>query len=143
MTNNTSAINCNPFISFSIRFLPARMKRLMYLASLTAIAKGTKIPEEQMMSKLNTLLNLSTTGDAALKLPIYISQLIWSNKEVFKNDIEVLTKAPGQTESAKESASRIIDATPTWFKYGDKQTVMHDILEIFTGNKGMFPVQTA
>lgn len=143
MSQTQSAASNNFFLKHSIQMLPARMKRLVFLASLTAIAKNTKIPEEHLISKLNSLLNLSSTGDAALKFPIHISQLIWANKEIFKNEIQTLTEEQTETYEAVESAVKIVDATPGWFRYADKEVLIKDLLSLFINQKGVFGMQAA
>lgn len=113
------------------------MKRIVFLASLTAIAKKTTVPEQALIGKLNTVLHLSTTGDAALKLPIHISQLIWSNQQVFKEDIAYLSGCEGGGQS-KQCAERIAEATPEWFTYAEPNALVADILTLFSHDNAIF-----
>lgn len=135
----TCVINKNPMIRFFIRFLPNRMKRLTFLASLAAVAKNTEEPNQEMIQKLNNLLGLASTGDAALKLPISVSSLIWSNKDIVVGDIYLLSKSHDGAPYVLESAERIVNALPTWFLYDNKENIVHDILELFTSCEEMFP----
>lgn len=135
------AVTKNPMIRLLITWLPARMKRIVFLASLTAIAKETNVPEEHLISKLNAVLNLSTTGDAALKLPIHISQLIWADKTVFTADIRTLTHCEGSELDAVKSAEHIATAVPAWFKYGEKTDLVKDIVSLFKADSCIFPNQ--
>ena len=126
-------------IRFFIRCLPNRIKRLTFLASLAAVAKNTKEPNQEMIQKLNNLLGLASTGDAALKLPISVSSLIWSNKDVVGGDIYLLSNSNNSAPYNLESAERIVAALPTWFLYDEKENIVHDILELFTSCEEMFP----
>lgn len=112
------------------------MKRIMYLASLTAVARETNVPEQALIQKLNHVLHLSSTGDAALKLPIHLSQLIWANKVVFRQDIQRLVSC--EPEEAQACAERIVDATPKWFSYGNQAAVIKDILQLFRKENHLF-----
>lgn len=138
---SSTAFTKNPMVRILITFLPARMKRIVFLASLTAIAKESNIPEEALLSKLNKVLSLSTTGNDALKLPIHVSKLIWANKEVFKKDIQLLTQCEGTEKAAVQSAEHIAASTPQWFKYGEKGEVVNDIMALFKSDSCIFPGQ--
>ena len=136
--SSSSVITTNPFVRAIITVLPARMKRIVFLASLTAIAKESNVPEKALLVKLNTLLNLSSTGDAALKLPIHISQLIWANKQVFKADIQTLRSCQTNDALAQTSAEHIVQATPDWFSYAEPTTLIKDILALFGQDSCIF-----
>lgn len=136
---NPCALTKNPLIRILITWLPARMKRIVFLASLTAIAKESNVPEKELISKLNALLSLSTTGDAALKLPIHISHLIWADKAVFKADIQTLTECEGNEVDAVKSAEHIASSVPAWFKYGEKGALVKDIIALFKADSRIFP----
>ena len=137
--NSTSAVTKNPMIRIIITWLPARMKRMVFLASLTAIAKGSNIPEEMLLSKLNTVLKLSTTGDSSLKLPIHIGKLIWADKTVYTKDIQTLTHCEGSEQAAVNSAEHIAATIPSWFKYGEKKDLVQDIMALFKADSCIFP----
>lgn len=137
-----SAVTKNPLIRAVITLLPRRMKRIVFLASLTAIAKETTVPDKWLIEKLNRSLSLCSTGDAALKLPIHCSQLIWSNQQVFKEDIQKLSASHEDDTGATESAERIATATPEWFSYDDRSTVIKDIIALFSQASCIFPNDT-
>jgi hypothetical protein len=135
---NDTAVTSNPLVRLAIGVLPDRMKRIMYLASLMAIAKDSNIPEEKLISKLNKVLKLSTTNDAALKLPIFLSQLIWSNETVFKADIETLTNCDSTDALAIESADRITSSIPSWFTYSSHSNMSKDLIALFSKESRLF-----
>lgn len=137
--SGTYAINTNPLMRFVMKVMPSRMKRIIYLASLTAIAKETNIPEKMLIKKLNRVLHLSSTGDDALKLPIHLSQLIWANKVVFRQDVKKMTMC--EPEEAKACAERIVNATPSWFSYGSASMLIDDIMALFRKENDIFDNQ--
>ena len=132
----TSAINNNFLIRWAVTFLSPKMKRLLYLASLTGAVKGTTVPEIEVIHKLNEILQLSVKDDA-LKLPIYVSSALWSNKQVFKSDIDTLCTVCEDDATATISAQRLVKATPIWFRYNEEKMVK-DILFLFTKGSCLF-----
>jgi hypothetical protein len=139
----TYAVTKNFLVRALITILPRRMRRIVYLASLTAIAVDSNVPERALMQKLNVLLDLSSTGDAALKLPIHVSKLIWANKQVFEKDIAVLSCAHANDDHhALQSAERIVAATPAWFEYGHPGDSIKDLMTLFSTDNHVFtPVE--
>ncbi len=119
-----------------MKVMPSRMKRIIYLASLTAIAKETNIPEKALINKLNRVLHLSSTGDDALKLPIHLSQLIWADKVVFRQDVKKLTTC--EPDEVKACAERLVKATPSWFSYGSASMLTDDIIALFRKDNDIF-----
>ena len=136
--SNLNAVTKNPFIRALVGALPRRMKRIVFLASLTAIAKQSNVPERALMEKLNEVLRLSTTGDTTLKLPIYISELIWANKQVFRADIDQLTQCTQAPELGHRCAERIAEATPPWLSYAEPAALADDIVALFSRASCLF-----
>jgi len=138
-----SAITNNPLIRFTVGHLPSHLKRLTFLASLTAIAKNSNVPEKALIHKLNEVLDLSDHGDSALKFPIHVSRLIWANQEVFQADIQRLTECRGTEVEAQASAEKIASSTPDWLRYGSISEVTKDIMALFKSDSCIFPAATA
>lgn len=134
-----SAITRNPLIRLAVGHLPRHLKRLTFLASLTAIAKNSNKPEKALIHKLNEVLDLSDHGDGALKFPIHVSRLIWANQEVFQADIQTLTECRGTEDEAAKSAQKIASATPDWLRYGAVEEVAKDIMALFKSDSCIFP----
>lgn len=137
--SETSAINPNPLLKMIISRLPGRMKRMVFLASLAAVANDTGIPEKDLIRKLNQVMGLSTTGDSALHLPIAVSSVIWKNKELLKKEIKTLADCTDADGTAQECAMRIANATPQWMTGADSpQDVAQDVIKMFTKEGGPF-----
>lgn len=133
------AITKNRIMRFLLGVLPNRTKRLTFLASIAAIARHSKEPDEKTIHKLNAMLGLASTGDSALKLPIYVSDLIWTNHQEIDGDLYLLSKCTGSSPFIVESAERVVSSVPEWFLYDEKEAVMADLLDLFTKNEELFP----
>jgi hypothetical protein len=131
-------LTSNPLLKFCIKSFPQQTKRLVFIASLAAIARDTSIPEESLIKKLDALFLLSLNNSNALKLPISLCNLIWSNKSVFKKDIDILKEQKSTPQEMQQSAMRIAYSIPAWFSYSDKNTLMQDIKKLFSKENHMF-----
>ena len=129
---DNSALTNNKLVVLLASILPARMKRLVYLASLTA-ALNDHIEyydiDTETVRRLNNLLNLSTTGDGALRLPIRMSSVIWENKSVLDKYFSKLkgSEKPNSEDDMNEFISNIINCTPDWIRYSDERTIESDL----------------
>ena len=106
--------------------LPARTKRLVFLASLSARLKGSDTFDNETLHKLNKVMVLCNT-ESALKLPVQLSRAIWHGKtsyEIFNADIQegTLNRA-----LIKELAQRVTSAMPGWLRYGDDTAIEKDV----------------
>lgn len=126
-----SATTDNQFIKLIVKALPSRLKRIVFLASITAAAKDANEADDEFIDKLNSLMQLSNTGNDALRLPIYINKLIWKHKEYIQKDLDLLT-GPTSDESIRLACLKHIDQlTPTWLKYADRETMVDDLTKLF------------
>lgn len=129
--NSPKATTDNRFIQYLVNRLPAHLKRIIFLASITAAAKNVNEADDEFIDKLNTLMQLSNTGNNALRLPIYINKLIWKHKEYIQKDLDLLT-GPTSDESIRLACLKHIDQlTPTWLKYADRETMVDDLSKLF------------
>lgn len=97
--------------------IPNRTKRLIMISSLCPVVAKKDLNDEYL-ALLNTQLSLCREEDA-LKLPLTMSQSIWSKVPIEDEEIE---KNPGQV------AQRIVTNVPEWLKY-DKDTVILDEIQ--------------
>lgn len=129
-------------IRFFVERLPTHLKRMVFLASITGVANNSKEPDAVFINKLNTILNLSDSGDSALKLPIYVSGIIWKHKECILADLEILKDPTVDQLKKKECISRIETHTSYWLKYADSDTIMQDMCKLFNPNNELFKNST-
>lgn len=137
ITSNTNTVTTNPVIRFLVNRMPSHSKRLIYLASLTGVINGVREPDENFIKKLNEVLNLSDSGDSALKLPIYVSDLIWKNKENIEKDLATLKDPLAQPNTKKECIGRIQECTPSWLRYASNDIVEEDLCQLFKPTNGL------
>ena len=133
---NTSALTSNVFISWSISKFSPRMKRLIYLSSLAAIANnltGGVDLDKEIVLKLDSLLQLSKTSATSLRLPIYMCAFLWANKEVIHDELDTLRHTKDTCDA--NAMKVIINMTPSWIRYSDDETTMSDISRVFCPGK--------
>lgn len=133
--NSPKATTDNRFIQYLVNRLPAHLKRIIFLASITAAAKNVNETDDEFIDKLNSLMQLSNTGNNALKLPIYINRLIWKHKEYIQQDLDALTSPTSDDQVRQACVDRINQFTPTWLKYADRDTIVGDLNKLFQCNK--------
>lgn len=129
--NSPKAINTNFFFQLFVKLLPDRIKRLMLLASFAAVAKDTKESDEQAIHSLNQILQLAV-NDNALKLPIHVSSMIWTNVNSYQKDLDTLKEHQRQQCDLQRCAARIVNGVPDWFLYGSKEEMITDFLGVFS-----------
>jgi hypothetical protein len=128
--SSPNPINNHFLLHAFVKLLPARMKRLMLLASFAAMANDTKESDDQAIRSLNQILQLADS-DAALRFPIHVSGLIWTNVSGLQPDMGVLKDNAKPGVELQSSATRIVSTIPEWFSYASKEQMIADILNIF------------
>lgn len=110
--------------------LPTRTKRLIFLASFTAMVENTTSLSSQAVSKLNHLMALAT-NEAAIQLPVRLSAAIWNGKRLEDfcggccHSLECMSY-----EQRGEVCRRISEMAPKWLHYGAEDDIVHDIARI-------------
>lgn len=125
-------------IKFLVKHLPNHLKRLVFLASISGAATGVREPDDEFISKLNSLMSLSESGDSALKLPIYISNVIWKYRGNIEQEISVLKDPMSGCDARKECIDKIINHTGSWLKYGESELIAKDMTTLFDVNNDLF-----
>jgi hypothetical protein len=137
MSNQQNAATDNPVIRFFINRMPSHLKRMVFIASLTGVVNDTVEPDAEFIKKLNKIMNLSESGDNALKLPIFVSKLIWKHTEYIQKDLDVLVSPDTGKLLKQECIGRIAYYIPTWLKYADSDTVTQDLCKLFQPTNGL------
>lgn len=118
------------------KHLPNRTKRLILFASLSARMCNTTRFDKTTLSKLNQVMLLGS-DDNALKLPMQLSKAIWKGD----NGVQVLHPEP-QAADPDEVINRVLDAIPSWLRYGHSETIRAD-LKTFMSHQGLLPAPEA
>lgn len=97
--------------------LSRRMKKLIFVAALSAALEKTNTPSDRCMAILNDVFPLSAR-DSALKLPIYLQSVVWHGKT--EADFAILSESPS------ELAKHIADFVPSWLTYARSENMAND-----------------
>ncbi len=140
---NAHALTTNKFLQFSIQWMSPRIKRMIYLSSLTAVLNDTQELDRQVAIKLNELLHLANTGTSSLKLPVHLSKVIWANRSILEDSIQAI-RASFETREINHQQEdycrnfcqyscidKIINFTPEWIKYDTDEKIKSDIASLF------------
>ncbi len=101
------------------------MKRLLFLASLSAQLKAPQEINGEMLHKLNKILELSS-DDAALRFPVYISRAIWRNRPLDLG-VEVNIKTLHEPRDVRGLGARVVSVMPQWMRYDDEGKMAQDV----------------
>lgn len=118
-------------------YLPRRIKRMIFLASVTAIIAGEN-DDKQIASKLNQVLHIAYKDDATI-FPMYIRKWIW--KDLLKNPYIRLQEKNIPLNCLSEVALNDNDyntigaffriMAPNWLVYGSEALVSQDMKAVF------------
>ena len=142
MQTDSNANTENGLVRFLVERMPAHLKRLVFLSSLTGVALNSKEPDDEFIGKLNSIMNLSDTGDKALRLPIYVNGLIWKYKEHIQSDLDTLKNPTISREQKQACISRINKRISPWLKYADSNKMTMDLCKLFNSDNCLFTPTT-
>ena len=126
------------FINLLCEKLPSRIKRLIFLSSIMGVVERVDTPDQEMLSKLNTVLKLAHKNDALL-FPMYIHSWLWKNCQV-KDCINIdgrqvqitsLTHTLIPQSSFGTIAEYLISKAPKWIIYDSTQAIAKDLQLMF------------
>ena len=132
----------NILITQLSRWLPKRLKRILFLSSLFAVIQQINEPSSALCVKLNRLFKMAGHPDSIL-LPMYIKSFIWSNIS-YKSEIilpdSVITVADLKEKILADRESIIVawyfnNLAPTWLAYGSLKLMINDICSLLEHSK--------
>lgn len=127
---SSPAITNNRLIKLAIKYLPLRTKRLTLLASLAGVFKVEDEIDDQIVHSINEVMNLAYDDDA-LRLPLHVSDLIWTNMAPYTREVRALKAQKQIGDVLYTSAVKIVESVPDWFIYDNRETVVKDVLCLF------------
>ena len=120
------------------KWLPDKVKRMLFLTSLAAYVKDLKNPPLAALEKLNTLMLLSS-NTSLLMFPIEIRSKIWADMTV--KDLEEhlgrtvtfqeLRKGDLNAAQKRILTSMVIDKAPKCLIYGSNSRIRKDLYKMF------------
>ena len=119
---------------FLCKYLPKRIKRMIFLSSLGSNIKGVDKPDLRVIKKLNEILMLSSNPNA-LKFPIAINSKIWGNTNLeYVDDIRHICPDfvdSGFKHLSKSQSRRVsnvfINRAPSYLLYESNTNMRRDI----------------
>lgn len=112
--------------------VPEGVRRIILLSSVIAYVVNRRDPERELVRDMDKTLRLSKGTDGeSLRFGILISHLFWGDRELFKNEIEVLVSNASEQEKHR-AATRFAQAIPAWFRYPNKDQIADDLSLYFS-----------
>lgn len=118
------------------RHLPARTKRLIFLASLSARLKGSTSFTRDTVHRLNTVMALAS-DEASINLPVQLSRVIWHTPPVMQFDAQELGAILTQ-DRLHHLCEEIQQRMPAWLRYSDERSIRHDVEKLLTNRTAVF-----
>lgn len=112
---------------FSIKVIPERTRRLVFLASLAVYVNELETFNNETLRKLNTVMNLCNE-DSAMELPIYLSHSIWKGKtayDIFNDQIEIIQNL--DKDRIRDMSVHAANSMPEWLQYGTSTEIIRDV----------------
>lgn len=119
---------------FLAKFLPAKIKRLVFLTSIYGYIKNQSNVSDEILHKLNIALSLSR-DERAMRLPLVIKDVVWRDLDVktFDEVGEVITD-PRRSITYMIKANHLdklteilIQYAPSWTIYGSQRLIKKDV----------------
>ena len=119
-------------------YLPTRIKRMIFLASVFAYISETDTPSDETVQKLNEVMRLSR-DEQAIRLPIAMKKMVWKtlDEPLFIddelepiNDLREVVKNCDSNIFAK-IVHMLIKRAPDWTVYASESTIQTDLRIMF------------
>ena len=115
---------------FLFKFLPARTKRLVFLASIFGYIKDTKEICDDTLEKINRIMHLSRDNHS-MSLPIVMKDVIWKDLKDVENegitDFKKYILSLAENNNVEMVVQTLINKAPCWTLYGDDKTITKDV----------------
>jgi hypothetical protein len=129
---------CRVKLQDGLGHLPRKAKRLIFVATLFRIIDGIKANDSDLISKLNSILQISK-NDQAWEFPMSFSTLIWRDLnsniiELYTGDISIydLKTKTLEVDDKRAVADWFIIRMPAWLRYGSDELLRYDITSLIT-----------
>lgn len=109
--------------------LPNRIKRLIFLSSLTALLIDIKEHDEETLHKLNVLLQICS-HEKAMMLPISLRNFIWHNmtaSQIMNTEVSVQDVRGLESGKLVQMVRSIVSTIPSWLKYSENYVIECDV----------------
>lgn len=115
------------------KYVPARVKRVIVIASVFAKVKDERDFDHSTLLKLNNIMKLHSSPDA-LQLPIMLSNVIYrkSSKEIFSVN---MLKPHLSAAQIQEAVNGLKAYTPEWLLYNEEANLEEDLTRLFSNRE--------
>lgn len=107
--------------------IPSKVKRMCFIASLTANIRGISVLDHESLKTLNETMSLAN-NEGSLLIPVKAGKSIWRDSA---KDFDAIRNLIKVCDWSKEQVSKICTAImsiiPKWLWYGDRHAVATDV----------------
>lgn len=103
------------------KFVSKHGKRVMFIASLYAQITQLERMKAEVIAKLNAVMGLKITREAAADFPAAVSDIVWRGTDVGSLIAQELSTGIVDEYRAQQLSARIVRISPPWFRYGPRE----------------------
>lgn len=108
---------------------PEPTKRLIFLASFSARLKDQDSFDSETLRKLNEVMTLAK-NEQLINLPCAWSKVIWRGRVLHDIASKEVLATNFSKERLQQLADRILEATPSWLRYGSPEAMRRDVARL-------------
>lgn len=132
---------------FLDKTLPPKVKRLIFISSITGYLREIHTPESALAERLNNLMNIGNRSNALL-LPIMFNSKIWCNfnpttelklKGIIYKDLIKFNNPKTSMKDLRILSNMFITNSPIFLRYGSKKMMRNDLIHLFKHYNGLQP----
>lgn len=140
---NMSVTNNKRFKSRAMRvlfhILPRRIKRLLFVSSLTGKITGRNELDRNTRLLLNEMFGLCKDPDA-IALPLALNEKIWMNRPIGDLVCPIHLESSITEQEITRVARQIVAMMPCWLVYTGTMQIAADVRELLLQRNELFPV---
>lgn len=115
--------------------LPARVKRMMFVTTITGLMRQITDPNEELIARLNDVfkaVHYQGTISATMRVKAIIWRKINPTVELNGRSVTIagLDKMVLTDDETEQVASYFASNVPSWMRYGSRELMIHDVKEV-------------
>lgn len=103
------------------KFVSKHGRRVMFIASLYAQITQLERMRAEVIAKLNAVMGLKITREAAAEFPAAVSDIVWRGTDVGYLITQELSAGTVDLRRAQALSARIVSLSPSWLRYGNRE----------------------
>lgn len=117
--------------------LPRRIKRLVFISSLSGKVSGVVEMDRETRLRLQTNFGLCKDPDA-VALPLAYNNKIWANRPIENLVCPIRLSSPLSEQELTRTARQIVVLMPCWLVYGQTKKIVEDVRELLEKKDQLF-----